>query len=745
MKKNFSNRFLLISCFVVFLILSLLLNFFVLRDYSEKLRYSRRKDFEIFVLKKASNFSDIIDYKLSIVSGMALFVENLPDPERDQEMILSYIKKLYQTNSEFLVNVSITTDGVQRWIYPSEGNEKVYGHDLIRDKREKVRMAVWKAVNSGEIVLNGPYELRQGGLGLVARQGIYREGKFWGLACVVLDMEKVLESAGFGADNDGITFLPEASMAIMNEDNRVFWGDQNLFHRSEVFTVDFQVKENIIWHLAAEPDQSWFAEQNRQIGLLRFILFAITFLTVFSLYYFLRDRFLMDELVKQKTAELEIAREDMNNLIKSSPDGLMVVDEEGIIGFCNDEAMAIFELSDYVGVNIGSIEGIVPVKGICLNPIKYIVSSVLDQKKICEIEFNFKKRSSFKWISLKAALVKNFKLGSNSVVCSVRDISERVVSEQNYTNIFNNEHAIMLLVDPENGAIIDANPAALNFYGYSRDEMLNLNIFDLNIMSQNNIKQAMLCALNSQKNIFQFRHRLKNGKIRDVEVSSGKVTLNNRKVLYSLVKDITEQVANSKALAESYDRLKRANSDILEVIANLVEAKDPYTMGHQKRVSLLAVQIAEEMELEKTIIESIRIGSLVHDIGKIGIPSEILAKPSKLNDIEFSLIKSHPEAGYKIIKNTTIATNVPEIVLQHHERIDGSGYPYGLDKESITLEAQIVGVADVIDAICSDRPYRPARTVDIALEEIQSGKGIKYEADIVNACIKVIEKESVGL
>ena len=186
--------------------------------------------------------------------------------------------------------------------------------------------------------------------------------------------------------------------------------------------------------------------------------------------------------------------------------------------------------------------------------------------------------------------------------------------------------------------------------------------------------------------------------------------------------------------------LRRAMEGTLEAMASIVEIRDPFTAGHQQRVAKLASAIAEEKGLPKEQIEGIRVAGLVHDIGKIYVPVSILSKPGKLDEHEFEMLKAHPEVGYKILKKIKFPWPIAQIVLEHHERIDGSGYPQGLSDESILLEARILGVADVVEAMASHRPYRPALGIDKALEEISRNKGILYDPDVVNACIKLFSE-----
>jgi len=202
-----------------------------------------------------------------------------------------------------------------------------------------------------------------------------------------------------------------------------------------------------------------------------------------------------------------------------------------------------------------------------------------------------------------------------------------------------------------------------------------------------------------------------------------------QRVLVSQI-DITATVEAEKSLHQALDGTIRA-------IGMTTETRDPYTAGHQRRVTELAVAIAKKMGLAPETIEGTRVAGLMHDIGKLAIPAEILSKPSALNSMEFSLIQSHPQAAYDILETVTFPWPIAQIVLQHHERIDGLGYPKGLAKDEILMEARILAVADTVEAMASHRPYRPALGINLALEEIKKNSGLKFDAKIVDACLEL--------
>lgn len=202
-----------------------------------------------------------------------------------------------------------------------------------------------------------------------------------------------------------------------------------------------------------------------------------------------------------------------------------------------------------------------------------------------------------------------------------------------------------------------------------------------------------------------------------------------------------KSLRQERELQQSHERIRKALNGTIDAIVNICEKRDPYTAGHEKRVAQLACAIARKMRLSEDQIEGIRVTSHLHDIGKMEVPAEILSKPAKLNEIEFSLINAHSQTGYEILKGVEFPWPVAQIVLQHHERLDGSGYPNGLKGKEIMLEARILAVADTVEAMSSHRPYRPALGLDMALKEITQKKGILYDPAVVDACLTLFRRE----
>jgi len=212
-------------------------------------------------------------------------------------------------------------------------------------------------------------------------------------------------------------------------------------------------------------------------------------------------------------------------------------------------------------------------------------------------------------------------------------------------------------------------------------------------------------------------------------------------VQYTVKKQREEEVKLQQAL----DNIRKAIRTTIQVMVAALEMRDPYTAGHQSRCADLARVIATEMGLDQDKIEGIRMAGIIHDIGKLSIPAEILSKPTKLTNIEFSLIKEHSRIGYEMLKDVESPWPLAEIVYQHHERMNGIGYPKNLKGDEILMESRILAVADVVEAMASHRPYRPALGIEAALEEIEKNKGILYDNTVANTCLRLFRDKGYQL
>jgi PAS domain S-box-containing protein len=301
-------------------------------------------------------------------------------------------------------------------------------------------------------------------------------------------------------------------------------------------------------------------------------------------------------------------------------------------------------------------------------------------------------------------------------------------SEEKYSNLFHHSRDAVIIHDLE-GAVLDSNEQASDLFGYTREEFASLTVEDLHP------PEALAASSEAFRRIsregfvrFETDFRKKDGSVFPAEVSSSLFEIAGKKVIQGIPRDITER-------KRAYERLQQSLYGTIKAISKIVEERDPYTSGHQSRVAALARAIAGEMNLSEDRVEGIFVAASAHDIGKVSIPAEILSKPGQLTEMELDIIKTHARVGYDILKNVEFPWPVTEVVLQHHEHLDGSGYPAGLGGDDIRLEARILCVADVVEAMSSHRPYRPHLGEGKGFEEITQYRGVRYDADAVDACL----------
>ncbi len=322
-------------------------------------------------------------------------------------------------------------------------------------------------------------------------------------------------------------------------------------------------------------------------------------------------------------------------------------------------------------------------------------------------------------------------------------------SEQKFSTLFHNANDVICLYRLEPGGgpgrIVEVNQMALEKLGYSREELLRMSPLHLLPEGEREALRGHVreILINGNRTL-EANFLTKRGGSIPFEVSSHMFSSQDVVAILSICRDITERKRAENELRESLDTLRSTMEGIVEMTAKTLELRDPYTAGHQRSVSKLACAIARKLSLPENEIEGIRLACEIHDLGKIYVPGEILTKPGKISTIEFDMIRTHPKVGYDILRTIEFPWPIAEMVAQHHERMDGSGYPLGLGGEEISLGARILGVADVVDAMASHRPYRPALGIEKALAEIVQNKYKFYDPNVVEACLSLIkEKEFI--
>lgn len=324
------------------------------------------------------------------------------------------------------------------------------------------------------------------------------------------------------------------------------------------------------------------------------------------------------------------------------------------------------------------------------------------------------------------------------------DISEKKkqddalkISEERYKSLFENSLDGVYQTTLK-GRYIDANPALIKMLGYDSKEEL----FRLDITKQLYVSEKDRPSIYERGKPFTTRFRKKDSTIIWVEVSSSVVYKDGKPSYHEgIVRDITHRIEMEENLRKSYEKLQKTLDGAINTLASIIETKDPYTAGHQLRVAKLAVALAKELGLSEEKVSAISIASLIHDIGKISVPASILAKPAPLTGIEFAMVKIHSQIGYDILKEIDFGYPIADIVLQHHEKLNGSGYPKGLKGNDIMIEARIITVADTVESMASHRPYRAALGIDKALKELEEGRGILFDRTVADACIKIFRKK----
>jgi PAS domain S-box-containing protein/putative nucleotidyltransferase with HDIG domain len=325
----------------------------------------------------------------------------------------------------------------------------------------------------------------------------------------------------------------------------------------------------------------------------------------------------------------------------------------------------------------------------------------------------------------------------SQTVTELEDAEQDLLQEKEYAEALIDATSAMIVGLDATGAVVEFNQAATRITGYSAEDLAGRDWFEV-LCPRATYPQVWDEIVGSETDgspgTFEGPILTKWGEERIISWQNSRLPLHSGPAdTVSFGIEVTERRRAEQDLRRTNERRELLLKNMIQTMGKVVEARDPYTQGHETGVARLSVLIAAEMGLSPEEIDAIEVGALVHDIGKLSIPAEILTKPGTLSTAEFELIKVHPESGYEILKGIDFGRPVAEIALQHHERMDGSGYPAGLVGDAIIVPARIVAVADVLEAMASHRPYRPALGVDAAMSEIGDHPE-KYDQDVVAAC-----------
>ena len=458
------------------------------------------------------------------------------------------------------------------------------------------------------------------------------------------------------------------------------------------------------------------------------------------------------DITARKLTEEALKRESRQNQIflRNASDGVHILDDDGNVLQVSDSfcAMLGYSRDELIGANVSLWDA-----QWSPHELKQLIAEQIAKKSHSVLQTRHRRRDgSFLDVEVTG---QGLELDGEPVLFnSARDITERILAEQ---KLVEGEAQFRALVEQsiagayiiQDGQFAYVNARCAEIFGYrSADELVGRDASSVVAEKDrsavaDNIRQRIngtAATIN-----YEFSGLRKDGSMIDVDVHGARATHRGRAAVVGLIQDVSERKRAEAEIQRYITQLESAFMSSVEVAKTLSEMRDPYTAGHEQRVAEIAVAIGAELGFDKYRQEGLRVAGYLHDVGKMIIPTEILSKPGKLSAIEYELIKGHVEAGYSVLKDVQLPWPVAQVALQHHERMDGSGYPHGLKGEAILLEARIMAVADVVEAMSSHRPYRPGLGIDKALAEIERGRGTAYDADAADACLRLFREKCYQL
>jgi PAS domain S-box-containing protein/putative nucleotidyltransferase with HDIG domain len=463
---------------------------------------------------------------------------------------------------------------------------------------------------------------------------------------------------------------------------------------------------------------------------------------------------------KRSVEALRESETQFREMFNDAPIGYHELDNEGRVTRinCTELAMLGYSAEEMLGRHVWEF---VDEKDIARKAVLDKLAGTLSQGR--NIERNYCRKDGTRIPVLIQDLLLRDKDGKiTGIRTTLQDITEQKQAEEwllrersMVDRIMKTSPAGITVVDRE-GKIVFANKRAEEIFCLSKDEITqrgystsewHITDFDGNAFPEEQLPFSQV--MNTGNPVYGVRHAIElSGRQRVFLSINGAPIFDEHGHICDVVftiDDITKYRQAEEKIQQNIKQLEKSMGDTIKAMSMVVETRDPYTAGHQDKVARLAAAIAKKMNLQDEAIRGIQMAGVIHDIGKMYIPADILSKPSKLSSIEMQLINTHSQAGYDIMKDVEFPWPVARIILEHHERMDGSGYPYGRSNNDILLEARIIAVADVVDAMASHRPYRPALGLENALKEIEENKGLLYDTDAVDACLMLFREEGFQL
>ncbi len=508
--------------------------------YKERLLTEQKAQdtIELHLLKNSLEVS--ISNRFGLLEGLVAFAGSNPTEQLLNKEFKTFTSGLY-ASFKGIRNFALAPGGIMRYVYPLKGNEKVPGHDLINDERPSVRADVQRTIQTRSIVLSGPYVLRQGGLGLVARKAVFVDDSFWGLAAMVIDLPPILKDAGF------LLKTSDINVTLRDKSGTIFWGQRSVFD-SQPLVVQIELP-NEHWELAGIPIGGWHSFIRKKLYLFRAIsVLIVGLLTTLAFVLIKRHQALID------------SNERFHSLSDATFEGI-AISKNGTILEANDKMYEMFGYQGEELIGMAATGLVTPESQAKVR--KEILSG---HEQVYEVD-GLRKDNSIFPLEVQAKMF-SYK-GQETRVTALHDITKRKQAEETvkekemlYGTLFEKSISTMLLIDKDTADIVDANPSACAYYGHSRQALLNMKITDINILSEEEIHNEMKKAQSEQKNYFNFRHRLSNGSIRDVEVFSGPLIVGGNSLLCSIINDISERKIHENERERLIDELQKALDEI---------------------------------------------------------------------------------------------------------------------------------------------------------------------------------------
>jgi PAS domain S-box-containing protein len=454
---------------------------------------------------------------------------------------------------------------------------------------------------------------------------------------------------------------------------------------------------------------------------------------------------------KQAEEKLSKSEEKYRELVENANSIIVRWGRNGLITFMNEFGQMFFGCTEKEIIGRHVIGTIVPETESTGSNLTPLMEKISANPKDYEqnINENMRRNGERVWISWTNKIVLDSQGQVLEVLSIGSDITERkravealTESEHKYRLVVENaEEAILIAQD---GMLKYVNPVTLRILGYSEEELFSKPLIEIvHPEDREKLLSARIKRMQDEETdpVRQFRVICRDGSVKWGNLHAVAISWKGKPATLNFLTDVTERKKAEEALDKSVELLRTALKSAVQAIAVTVEMRDPYTAGHQRKVADLAQSIATEMNLTNDQIDGIRIGATIHDLGKISVPAEILSKPTELTDVEFRLIKNHPQAGYDILKDMEFPWPIARMVLEHHEKMNGAGYPNGLTGDQCLLESRILSVADIVEAMASHRPYRPGLGIEVALAEIEKNQGTFYDEAVVDACLRLFREK----